>query len=185
MFHLEFIEIFKFILLEDIIMATKPFRLLIFSFVSCLLFGSSQTLLAQRYGIERFKQKYEINSDKILHVNIDIDAAEVRLSKSSRSKEVQLSIYFSEDEFKIYEDYDRKRSRLDIEFDKKGWTNNDSKDLKAEFVLELPANVEIDLDARIKAGAVEIDFGGLSLVGMELTTWAGEVKVEFSEPNLE
>jgi len=164
-------------------MSTKPLRLLIFSFVYFLLLGSSHTILAQRYGTERFKQKYEINSDKVLHVNIDIDSAVVRLSKSSRSKEVRLSIYFSEDEFKIYEDYDRKRSRLDIEFDKKGWTNSDSKDLKAEFVLELPQDVEIDLEARIKAGEIEIDLGGLSLVGLDLITWAGEVQVEFSEPN--
>ena len=148
-----------------------------------LLLGSSHTILAQRYGTERFKQKYEINSDKVLHINIDIDAAKVRVSKSSQSNEVRLSIYFSKDEFKIYEDYDRKRSRLDIEFDKKGWINNDSKDLKAEFALELPQDVEIDLEARIKAGAIEIDLGGLSLVGLDLTTWAGEVQVEFSEPN--
>jgi len=119
----------------------------------------------------------------VLQVNIDIDAAEVRISKSSQSKEVKLSIYFTEDEFKIYEDYDRKRSRLDIEFDKKGWMNSNNKDLEAKFVLELPSDVEIDLEARIKAGEIEIDLGGLSLVGLDLTTWAGEVQVEFSEPN--
>ncbi len=164
-------------------MLAKLFRIFIFSFMSCLLLGYSNTLLAQRYGTERFKQKYEINSDKVLQVNIDIDAAEVRISKSSQSKEVKLSIYFTEDEFKIYEDYDRKRSRLDIEFDKKGWMNSNNKDLEAKFVLELPSDVEIDLEARIKAGEIEIDLGGLSLVGLDLTTWAGEVQVEFSEPN--
>ena len=91
-------------------MLSKPLRLLIFFFASYLLLGYSDGLLAQRYGTERFKQKYEINSDKVLQVNIDIDAAEVRISKSSQSKEIKLSIYFTEDEFKIYEDYDRKRS---------------------------------------------------------------------------
>ena len=164
-------------------MLAKLFRIFIFSFVSCLLLGYSNTLLAQRYGTERFKQKYEINSDKVLDVNIDIDAAEVKIIKSSQSKEVQLSIYFTQDECKIYDDYDRKRSRLDIEFDKKGWTNNHNKDLEAEFVLELPTDVEIDLEAKIKAGELEIDLGGLSLIGLDLTTWAGEVQVEFSEPN--
>lgn len=74
MFHLEFIEIFNFILFEDFIMSTKPFSLIIVSFVCFLLLGPSHTILAQRYGTERFKQKYEINSDKVLHVNIDIDA---------------------------------------------------------------------------------------------------------------
>ncbi len=163
-------------------MLTKPFRLLIFSFLSFLLLGYFDSLFAQRYGTERFKQKYEIRSDKTLHVNIDIDAAEVRLIRSSRSKEASLSIYYSADEFKIYEDYDQKRARLDIEFDKKGWSN-DNKDLEAEFVLELPSDVEIDLEARIKAGEIENDLGGLSFVGLDLTTWAGEVQVEFSEPN--
>jgi len=161
-------------------MSTKSFRLLNFSSVCFSILGFSNTVLAQRFETERFERKYEINSDKVLHVNIDIDAAVVRVSKFSQSNEVRLSIYFSEDEFKIYEDYDRKRSRLDIEFDKKGWTNND---LKAEFVLELPPDVEIDLKARIKAGEIEIDLGGLSLVGLDLITWAGEVRVEFSEPN--
>lgn len=164
-------------------MLTKLFRFMIFAFMSCLLLGYSDLLLAQRYGTARFKQKYEINSDKVLHVNIDIDAAKVKIRKFSRSKEVQLSIYFTEDEFKIYDDYDRKRSRLDIEFDIKGWMNNHNKDLEAEFLLELPSDVEIDLVAKIKAGEIEIDLGGLSLVGLDLTTWAGEVQVEFSEPN--
>ena len=73
MFHLEFIEIFKFILFEDFIMSTKSFRLFSFSFVYFLILGSSNTLLAQRYETERFERKYEINSDKVLHVNIDIE----------------------------------------------------------------------------------------------------------------
>ena len=119
-------------------MLTKLFRFMIFAFMSCLLLGYSYLLLSQRYGPARFKHKYEFHSDTAFLVNLDIDASEVKIRKFSRSKEVQLSIYFTEDEFKIYDDYDRKRSRLDIEFDIKGWMNNHNKDLEAEFLLELP-----------------------------------------------
>lgn len=149
----------------------------------CLLLFVPMPLLAHRGDAKRFKERYRVSSDKTLRVNIEIDAAEVRISKSPRDREARVIMFYDEEEFEAYADFDEGRAKLDIEFDKKGWIDSDNGHNKAEVIIELPPGVEIDLEAKIKAGEVEIDLGGLRLVGLELTTWAGEVTVEFSEPN--
>lgn len=153
------------------------------AFVYFLFLLCPHLLMAKGKEVKRFREKYKIPPSEILQVKIDIDAAEVKISKGNRAYEAWVSIYYTEDEFKVNVDFDEERPRLDIEFDKKGWMDSDKDDLEASFVLELPYEVEIDLEARIKAGEVELDLGGLSLVDFYLKTWAGEVLVEFSEPN--
>ncbi|MFQ5824023.1 MAG: LiaF domain-containing protein [bacterium] len=148
---------------------------------SFLLF--SNLLIAQGRDVERFRERYKVPSGKVFHVKVDIDAAEVKIFKSLRENEAWITIYYTEDEFKVYVDFDEERSRLDVKFDKRGWMDSDEEDLKANFALELPYGVEIDFETKIKAGEVELDLGGLSIVEFDLKTWAGEVLVEFSEPN--
>ncbi len=41
----------------------------------------------------------------------------------------------------------------------------------------------MDLYSKIKAGQVEMDLGGLSLKRFELQTYAGEIDIDFDEPN--
>lgn len=156
-----------------------------FGLVLCniLLLLFSHSLLAQRKDTERFRERYKIPSGKVLHLKVDIDAAEVKISKCSRDDEAWVTIYYQEDEFRVDVDFDEERPLLDIKFDKKGWMDSDNDDLEAKAVIELPTGVEIDLETKIKAGEIDFDLGGLGLVNFELTTWAGEVLVEFSEPN--
>jgi len=156
-----------------------------FGLVLCniLLFLFSHSLLAQRKDTERFRERYKIPSGKVLHVKVDIDAAEVKIFKSSRDDEAWVTIYYQEGEFRVDVDFDEERPLLDIKFDKKGWLDSDNDDLEANAVIELPTGAEIDLETKIKAGKIDFDLGGLALVNFELTTWAGEVLVDFSEPN--
>ncbi|MFQ6112770.1 MAG: LiaF domain-containing protein [bacterium] len=154
--------------------------LVVLSFV--FLLGPT-SLLAQHRDVEQFKERYHTPSGKVFHVKVDIDAAEVKIAKCPQEDEAWLTVYYTEDEFKVHEDFDEERSRLEIEFDKKGWMDSDNDGLEASFELKLPYGVDIDLAANIKAGEVEIDLGGLAMVDFDLKTWAGEVRVEFSEPN--
>ncbi|MFQ5864440.1 MAG: LiaF domain-containing protein [bacterium] len=140
-------------------------------------------LLAQDGEVEQFEERYNIPSGKVFHVKVDIDAAEVKITRCPREHEAWITIHYTEDEFRVYADFNEKRSRLEVEFDKKGWMDSDNDDLEAIFVLELPFGVDIDLEVKTKAGEVELDLGGLAIVDFDLKTWAGEVLVEFSEPN--
>lgn len=160
----------------------KPLAASVFICLMCLAFESG---LAQYYQVKRFKKRFDVPANQLLEVNIDIDAAEVRMEASPRRREARVTIYYVEDMFnvRVSSDFDERHSRLDIEFERKKWVHSDDDDVKAEAIIELPAGVEIDLEANVKAGEVDIDFGGLALAGLDLTTWAGEVSVDFSEPN--
>ena len=163
----------------------KRHKLLFFQFCFLsfpLLFVTSDFVFAQRNEVKKFEKSYEFPADKLLRVDLKIDAAEVKLRKSSRERMAYLTVFYTENEFEVHADYDRQRSRLSIELEKNGWVG-DHDNLEAQVILELPSSITIDFHGKIKAGEVEIDLGGLSLIGIDLSTWAGEVLVDFSEPN--
>ncbi len=147
------------------------------------LFYIATGVLAQRPHFEDFEKQYTVPTDKVLRVNIDIDAAEVKLTKSPTEQKARVSISFTEHDFRANAAFDEKRNRLEIIFSKKNWWDSSDHDGHAEVLIELPPRVEIDLDAEIKAGAIDIDLGGLAMIGFNLNTMAGEVLVDFSEPN--
>jgi len=146
----------------------------------CFIALVVQGVLAQR--TERFQERYNVVPNEVLYVDVDIDAAEVDFKKSSEPGVAQLSVIYDVEEFEVFADYEKRRSRLDITFDKRGWGEHDS-NKTADVLIELPTEVEIDLRAKIKAGEIDVDFGGLSLKALDFTTWAGEVVIDFSEPN--
>ncbi|MCG8605402.1 cell wall-active antibiotics response protein [bacterium] len=133
----------------------------------------------------KFQESYRVPRGKALQVIIGSDAAEVEIKTNSKSREARVTIYYVDDEFKVKvrDDFSRKHPVLRIAFDRKGWMKSGNHDLHAEAIIELPPAVEIDLEAKIKAGEVNMDFGGLSLANLDLTTWAGAVNLDFSEAN--
>lgn len=148
--------------------------------ILCLVLLVTGEAPAQR--IERFQKSYGVVPNEVLYVDIDIDAAEVELKKSSEPDKAELSVTYNVDEFELFSDYDKRRSRLDVTFDQRGWGEHDS-NKSADVLIELPTAREIDLRARIKAGEIDVDLGGLSLKAFDFTTWAGEIVIDFSEPN--
>jgi len=138
---------------------------------------------AQKSHSGEFSKQFTISSASLFRVMVDIDAAEVRLVKSPVDREARVTMYYSEHGYQASADFDEKRNRLDISLSKKSWWDASDGDGHAEVLIELPPAVEIDLDAEIKAGEIDVDLGGLGLVGLDLTTMAGQVLVDFSEPN--
>ena len=151
--------------------------------VVVFLLPFTNSLLAQKAHFGEFEKRYTIPADRVLRVNIDIDAAEVKLIKSPADREVRVSMKFTAHDFRADANFDERRNRLEILFSKKSWWDSSDHDNHAEVLIELPPAVEIDLDAEIKAGEVDMDLGGLAMVGFSLTTMAGSVLVDFSEPN--
>ena len=147
------------------------------------IFMATNPFFAPTSHAKEFHQRYQISPKKKLRVNIDIDAAEVNIRKSPNDYEALVTMYYDEAEYRVESEYDETRGRLDIFFDKKRWVDTSDHNLDPEATIELPAGAKIDFDAEIKAGEIEIDLGGLTLLSLVLTTLAGEVMVDFSEPN--
>lgn len=140
-------------------------------------------VLAQKSHYEDFEKRYTVPTGKVFRVRIDVDAAEIRLTKSPTERAARVGMEFTAGDFHAEVEFDEKRNRLEVIFSKKSWWDSSDHDGHAQLLIELPTAVEIDLDAEIKAGAVDIDLGGLAIVGFNLNTMAGEVLVDFSEPN--
>ncbi|MFQ5628194.1 MAG: LiaF domain-containing protein, partial [bacterium] len=96
---------------------------------------------------------------------------------------IAVSMRYTEGEFEHDMDFNESNRTLEISFDKKGWVDSDHDNADVEIELLLPANVKLDFRSKIKAGEIEMEVGGLSLRRFYLKTWAGEVLVDFDEPN--
>ncbi len=139
-------------------------------------------LAAQSGKVEHVDRRYQVRPGQRLRVDLRIDAAEVEIASSGRARELRVSLAYHERGYDVQLDFDADRSRFELDFDKEDWVDSGDRD-HARIRIALPVEVETELDARIKAGEVDLALGGLALVGVDLRTWAGEVTVAFDAPN--
>ena len=141
-------------------------------------------LLSAAGGDEiKYRREFEIIPGKDLKIEIDVDAATVEIAPNERTREVSISLYYTEDAFDYDIDFNERSHRLFIAFEKKDWMKSEKGHLKAELRILLPSESTLDVVARIKAGEVEMDLGGLSIRRFVNKIWAGEVNIDFDQPN--
>ncbi len=134
-------------------------------------------------GNEEYRKAFKLRTADDSRLRLDIDAAEVRLSPSTSGDEIRVWIEYTKEQFTHIVTYDERNNELDISLDKKGWFDHDSDHTTARLELELPTDVKMRIFSRIKAGQVDMQLGGVHIVEFALKTWAGEVDVDFDEPN--
>lgn len=134
---------------------------------------------------ETEKFSYDIQSDRLLEVILDVDVGEVTVTASDSVRKCMVRLTYLPEDYKAIADYSEKSNRLKIRLDKKGlssrWDSDENGQIEAE--VWLPKDVNMTLDTRVKAGEVLLDLGGLRLEKFNLGVWAGEVSVRFKEPN--
>jgi hypothetical protein len=144
---------------------------------------------AQAYETEKV---FKIDNDK-LKVNIEVDAGKVEINKNSNTNECRVFYKYDQGEIEKEIDYDKTRNLINVIFDQDfPWhvdsdeddENHHKHDNHLKIVISLPETPQIDLQANVKAGEVDFDLGALRLRSVELRNWAGEVTIDFKEPNL-
>lgn len=143
----------------------------------------SFTAMAQASTPERFRERYELPQDRVVRIDVEIDAGEVTFSRCPRGVEAWITIDYDPEIVDVDVYYDPDAPRLEVLVDRDTWLEKRGDKKEAEVLIELPFAVQLDLEADIKAGDVDFELGDLSLVRMELRTVAGEVRVAFSKPN--
>lgn len=129
------------------------------------------------------EKSYEIDSKQI-RVNLDIDGAELDVSKSRDPNVCYVHFEYPEDRCEVEAKFNKTREYLEIFIDHQWLSGKDKGEHDVTRIrLELPENPEISLTAEIKAGEIDFDLGGLRIHDFELRNWAGEVSVNFEEPN--
>lgn len=132
---------------------------------------------------EEFRKTYKMRTDRDARLRLDIDAGEIRLSRGQSDDEIHVWMLYTKSEFSHALSHDDRHNELDITFDKKGWFEYDSNRMSARLEIELPKEVQMRISTRIKAGDIDMQLGGLRIIDFALRTWAGEVNIDFDEPN--
>ncbi len=150
---------------------------------------------------------WNIDSRSTFFLDIDIDAAEVKVKPGTHGDECKVSLEYDDFYFVPCLDYDSRDNRLEVVIDcdnlfhhedcgdcgdcdscgdhdcSDGTCCSHKKCRKMEIVIELPFDPETEIDAEIKAGEVEFQLGGLAVTDFRLRCLAGETTVEFDSPN--
>lgn len=121
-----------------------------------------------------------------LSLRLDVDAADIRLNQNN-ADECKVFIEYNERYCDVRVNYDKKNHELNVSVD------HDNIDIIAEqksntseyavIRIDLPYRSEIDIDAGVKAGKLEMQLGDLQVRNLVLSGWAGEALIDFAKPN--
>ncbi len=156
-------------------------RARIIIFFIFMAFAFSQVFAQNFESVER---KFDLPRGKIFRLLLDVEAGRLNLKKNERSTELKMTgqIYRKIDELEI--DFDKKHNELSIFLNHQKWFKSAKDDISSKITIFLPENIITELSSEIKAGKIDFRIGGLSLKSFELQTTAGEVEIDFDEPNL-
>ena len=170
----------------------------LFSLLFILLITSSGFCTESSSGrseMDTIEQTFDIGDD-LFQLNIDVDAGEIEISRNNNSHECEVYVEYNSHKYEASVDFNMQKNRLKIEVEKDEWFANDtdhsgscsphnqnSCNKHVKIVLKLPYEPETDIRAKVKAGKLDFELGGISLSNFRLRSWAGETTVNFDTPN--
>jgi len=148
-----------------------------------LLFLFAVSLNAQYF--KRVDQSYSVPEGKELRIIVNCDAGILYMRRNNESRAVRVYIYYAPELYNTDVHFDERIGELYVDVVKEGLLKGIDSDKTAEIEIEIPYDVPTYLNAKIKAGEVDMDLGDLRLKDFQMASWAGEVTVDFSRPNRE
>jgi hypothetical protein len=145
-------------------------------------------LAAQTDDVASETFPFKVTGTKSLEVILDVDAGSVRVERGTEGASGSVQADYYRDDYRVKVKFDEKENRLHVRVDNDNWTKikhdkDDRENRWAKIRVTLPHGVDQTMDARIKAGEVKMDAGGMRFREFSVTTWAGEVDIRFDEPN--
>ena len=131
-----------------------------------------------------FEKSYRIQGNTAT-VILRVDAGQVRIEKNDDADECYVMLSYDEDQAHCDVTFKDNRDRLQITLDHENWEaiKDNNKFRKTSVLIRLPGSRQIDLETKVKAGEIDFELGDLKLLNLDFTCWAGEVVVNFEEPN--
>jgi len=132
--------------------------------------------------LQKLDNTFKARTDRDFRLRLDVDAGEVRLSRGQSEDQLSVHLVYTKTQFRHAFRFNEQDNALEIRFDKDGWFDHDG-DMTAELEIELPRDATLRADCRIKAGEIEMQLGGLRIADFALSVTAGEVNLDFDQPN--
>jgi len=148
-------------------------------FFSMALFSSN--LFGSNF--KRIEKTFVIRANEPLMFYIDADAGEITVSKNDTLDVIAISADVNEDVDRLEMGLDERQNEFSVSLERKKWLKSMDNEGSSELEIKLPTNATLQLTGAIKAGRIEFDLGGLKLKNIELRNMAGEVIVDFPDPN--
>lgn len=133
--------------------------------------------------IFELQNSFKVDVQSPFQLRVNIDAGEVRVDRGKSRDQIRVGLAYTHNQFRHSFRYNENRNTLEINFDKEGWFDHERDRTVAEIEIELPTEGELQLDFKIKAGEIDMELGDLYIADFNLETVAGEVNLDFSEPN--
>jgi len=137
--------------------------------------------LAARNLPETIEREYRIEGED-LQVDIRIDAGEFELTRSDANRTVRVRIDYHPGRCKPHVSYESDDRRLELDVDHQHLFQSNDEGV-ARIYVELPSTPVTDLRAKITAGEMNFQLGDLSLRNCRIRSRAGELTVNFDQPN--
>ncbi len=131
-----------------------------------------------------YDENYWVSGDEF-RVDLNVDGAEVTVNRHDRGNQCYVRVVYDKEQCDadIRYDEDRDELRIDIDHENLNIIKGEDGDTYARIVLSLPGRPEIDFYADIKAGEIDFELGDLHLRTFELSNLAGDVSIDFAQPN--
>ena len=168
------------------------------SFVTVLIPLQTLFAIAAFSEVVVDETSYDVDIEREFNVDIDVDAGAINILRSDDIKECRVRIEYTEFHFTPEITFNTAKNKLDICIDienifhketcnddsceeHRGCGSNNNKEMKV--VIELPYGPQTDIDAKIKAGNANFQLGDLAISDFRLKSLAGEMEVDFDQPN--
>ncbi|OGC02685.1 hypothetical protein A2V82_09440 [candidate division KSB1 bacterium RBG_16_48_16] len=152
-----------------------------FSVLISILLIAGLALARERMNID---ETYHITGPR-LTVEIDVDGGQVQVKRSESDTDCHVWLEYNPNKSNADVQFNERTNELKISVDHEKWSivNKGDDENFVKVVVELPLAPQIDLDADVKAGEMKLQLGGIHLRNFELRNLAGEVNVDFDQPN--
>ncbi|RKY89741.1 hypothetical protein DRQ09_00825 [candidate division KSB1 bacterium] len=134
---------------------------------------------------KRFDREYIVPKGKELTLIFKGNVGILSINRNQDSRKVRVYIYYQPDLYNTDVYFDKDIGELFVKVDKESFIRGVNDKETAETEIDIPYDVPTNLNIKIKAGEVDIDLGGLRIKDFQIVSWAGEVAIDFSRPNLE
>jgi len=153
-------------------------------FLGILSMMSVQEVHALPPDIVKEEFHFSASKRRPLYLRLDIDVGELDIRPSGEPREIYLVARYERRRYELDVEFDEDDNELKVYFDIHKWFKKEDRgESVARLELELPENVPIEIESRVKAGVTNIELGGIRLRAAELKLLAGETVISFSEPN--
>ena len=141
---------------------------------------------SQDWKSRSIREEYRANPDEQLRVRLLVDAGVVKISSSNSRTRGEAIIRSYRKGLEPVLDFDRDRNRLTLSLLSDGFEflkKQENTEKWGEVRITLPTDVHIDLNAKVKAGQIDFQLGGIRIADFSLHNWAGEVTIDFAREN--